>query len=396
MLQLTLLIDTSEDGMTRRTLLLIFVLVAAPLSLLASEPRSATILCYHIVESPQDTRFSITTETFRLQMQYLASAGYNVIPLAELYEYISGKRDSIPENAVVVTVDDGWRSTYTHIYPEMQRLGFPFTVFIYPKFIGASAYALTSKQIREMSDNGVDIQSHTYSHSFLTAKRHSSLGPSQYSAWLRRELQGSREQLEAITGKPVRFLAYPYGDYDDALARRTAAAGYEAALTADFGSVKPGSDPFKLRRVVIYVDTNFAEFRRHLGPKILEVRNTTPSSGTALDAKSPVVSAKIVNFESLEPDSVGMAILSAGRLPYSFNPADGSISLVVREPLKGKRHQVVVWGKDRKTGRRAEHVWSFTTEATTRTATVAARSRQTTASDAAPDALTRTQRADSP
>src|SRR5215470_7370800 len=105
----------------------------------------ATIICYHIVESPQDPRMEVSRDVFRQQMRYLAMTGYNVIPLRDLYEYAAGKRASLPPNAVVITIDDGWRSTYTEVFPEMKRRGFPFTVFIYPKIIGQTSYAMTWK-----------------------------------------------------------------------------------------------------------------------------------------------------------------------------------------------------------------------------------------------------------
>jgi hypothetical protein len=54
-----------------------------------------------------------------------------------------------------------------------------------------------------------------------------------------------------------------------------------------------------------------------------------------------------------------MAVLSLGATPYSYNPADGSISLVVREPFKNNRQQAIVWGRDLKTGKRVEATWTF-------------------------------------
>lgn len=334
------------------------LLTLIPAGLAADTPKKATILCYHIVESPNDTHFSISRETFRTQMQYLASAGYNVISLSDLYDYLSGQTESIPDNAVVVTVDDGWRSTYTRIYPEMKRLGLPFTVFVYPKFVGASAYALTWKQIREMSDDGVDIQSHTYSHAFLTRRRHSSFGPKQYAKWLERELVGSREAIEEKTGRPVRFLAYPYGDYDSRVARETMEAGYDAAVTANFGSVQRGTDLFRLERVVIYASTSFAEFRKQVGAAPMPLLARDPKT-PELDPQHPVISATIRDHERLDPSSVEMAIVGAGRIPFSYDPETGRISMVVREPLPKKRQHVVVWGREMKSGRRVESSWAF-------------------------------------
>ncbi|MEA2325950.1 MAG: hypothetical protein QOE68_909, partial [Thermoanaerobaculia bacterium] len=161
-----------------------------------SDNIGATVLCYHIVESPQDPRMEVSRETFRQQMRYLAMTGYNVIPLRDLYDYVTGKRNSLPKNAIVVTIDDGWRSTYTEVFPEMKRYGFPFTVFVYPNIIGQTARALTWKQVREMSDAGVDIESHSLTHPFLTRRRHAELDQRAYSNWLSRELIDSKRMIE--------------------------------------------------------------------------------------------------------------------------------------------------------------------------------------------------------
>src|SRR5512141_2877615 len=133
------------------TFWLAITLAAVPIAA-DSLPASAIVLCYHVVESPSDTPFAISRYQFIQQMQYLASTGYKVIPLSQLMDYVAGRRDSLPENAVVITVDDGWRCTYSEIYPVMKQYKFPFTAFIYPKFVNKSAYAVTWKQVREMAD----------------------------------------------------------------------------------------------------------------------------------------------------------------------------------------------------------------------------------------------------
>src|SRR6266571_3914447 len=147
----------------------------------------------------------ISRDAFRQQMRYLAMTGYTIIPLRDLYDYASGKRGSLPQNSVVITIDDGWRSTFTEVFPEMKRRHFPFTVFIYPRIIGQTPYALTWRQVREMADAGVDIESHSYSHPFLTRRRNAALADREYAAWLERELAESKHTLERETGRPVSF-----------------------------------------------------------------------------------------------------------------------------------------------------------------------------------------------
>ena len=355
--------------MTSRALLsTILILLTTPLVArvepLRDDVPAATVLCYHIVESPQDPRMEISRETFRQQMRYLAMTGYNVIPLRELYDFVTGKRASIPKNAVVVTIDDGWRSTYTEVFPEMQKRKFPFTVFIYPKIIGQTAYAMTWKQVKEMADAGVDVQSHSLSHPFLTQRRHSSLDDRVYAAWLQRELAESKKILERETGHDVEFLAYPYGDYDRHLAANVAKAGYAAALTCDYGRVKRGSDPLRMKRMVVDKGMDFAAFRHYLGAGSMRVEETMPIPTQTFEADQPIViSAKIPNHQSLDPKSIGMALISTGAAsPFSYDARNGSITMTLSEAmdaLRGKVQRALIWATETKSGKRVEATWTF-------------------------------------
>lgn len=342
---------------------LIFLLVLSTHGAFASS-RSAddsgtTILCYHVVESPNDTRFAITREAFRQQMEYLVASGYTVIPLADLQQYIAGKKESLPKNSVVITVDDGWRCTYTEIYPEIRRHRFPFTVFVYPKFIGKSAYALTWDQVREMADEGVDIQSHTLSHAYLTHRHNPGLDQKDYGDWLENELCASKKVIEEEVGREVSFLAYPYGEYDSMVAASASKAGYTAALTCDYGRVQKGSDPLRMKRVIVDNTTSFASFRKSLGAGTMMLTERTPASGKTIDPAAPIISARLPEFLSIDPSSVGMAVISQGPTPFSYDPRDGTISMVVRESLLGRLQRVVVWGTKNDGGRRVEASWEF-------------------------------------
>lgn len=321
-----------------------------------------TILCYHIVESPNDPRMEIGREQFRQQMRYLAVTGYNVIPLKQAWEYATGVRTSVPPRSVVITFDDGWRSTYTEVFPEMKRRHFPFTLFIYPNIVGQTAHALTWKQIKEMSDWGADIQSHSFSHPFLTKRRHPGLEDKKYAEWLHHELEGSRKALQRETGKVVEFLAYPYGDYDHFLAAAVARSGFLGALTCDYGRVKRGSDPLRMKRFVIEKRIDFASFRHYLGAATMPLLATAPTPNQALDpGVTPLtVSAKIPNFKTVDPKSVGLALMSSAgtTVPFAYDPHDGSITMTIKDALKGLQ-RAIVWATDTKSGKRLEATWLF-------------------------------------
>lgn len=354
----TRLLEVPE--MTRRGIAaLIFSLVTALSG--SAQPDNgrpvATILCYHVVESPSDTHFAISRAEFLEQVDYLQNTGYNVIPMADLVRFYKGEIEELPENAVVITVDDGWRCTYDIIYKELSARGIPFTAFLYPKYVIGGTYSLTWDQVREMAANGVEIQSHTLSHGYLTRDRSGQGG--NYESWLTRELVESKRILEEKVGKTVDVLAYPYGAYDDVVARATKRAGYAAALTCNFGSVTPGTDPFKLNRVVIDRTTTFNQFRKYLGVGRLEVTDISPSPDRSWNPAYPVVAARLVDPEAVEPESVQMSLLDGTQVPSFYDPRDGSISLVLREGLPTKKQSVLVWATDAATGKRLEATWTI-------------------------------------
>lgn len=339
---------------TRLLTALLLVAIAAPVA--AADVPTATILCYHVVETPADTHFTLSRSTFDRQMAYLAAAGYRVIPLSMLGDYVNGKRKTLPRNAVVLTIDDGWRSTYTEFFAVTRRYGFPFTAFIYPKFIGQGRFALTWDQVREMSDAGVEIESHAFSHPFLARSR-ARFSSSHYAQWLASELIDSKRAIEEQTGRPVRYLAYPYGDFDSTVVAQTRAAGYDGAVTVSFGPVRKGDDSYRLNRVVIERNTSFTRFREMLGASRLPLQDMSPRPGHELNEDDPVVEARIASPERVSPGSVSVAILGQGRVPFSYDPSTGLVSTVLRPSGRGEWQDVIVWGTERGTGKRLEALW---------------------------------------
>jgi peptidoglycan/xylan/chitin deacetylase (PgdA/CDA1 family) len=257
--------------MPRFSTLALALLFALPLSA-ADEAPVATILCYHEVDAapahetiPRRTasadttseqlRYTATPEQFREELDYLEQHDYHVIALADLVDFLNGCRASLPAKAVVITVDDGWLCAYTEIFPELRRRKIPWTLFVYPKIVGRGAHAVTWAQIAEMAEAGVDVESHTYTHPFLTQTND-----------LDRELAGSREAIEEKTGKPACFLSYPYGDYNAAVIAEAEADGYEAAVTTRRAPIALSTSPLALTRYLIHNDTTIEEFKTFLLP----------------------------------------------------------------------------------------------------------------------------------
>lgn len=96
--------------------------------------RNLQILIYHRVNDEGDRFFpGIPTGVFAQQMEYLASQ-WNVLPLEEALERV--KQRDVPDNAIVVTFDDGYRDNFLGAFPILKRLSLPATIFLATGAIG--------------------------------------------------------------------------------------------------------------------------------------------------------------------------------------------------------------------------------------------------------------------
>ena len=92
------------------------------------------ILMYHRINDDPDGGLPATpVNVFARQMEYLATH-YVVFTLEEIVDRLRTR--DIPERAVVVTLDDGYRDNFTQAFPILRRLGVPATIFLATDAIG--------------------------------------------------------------------------------------------------------------------------------------------------------------------------------------------------------------------------------------------------------------------
>ncbi len=236
-----------------RSLKLISTMIALTISssIFAAHSLNIPILCYHNLNPVKPGSMNMTPQKFESQMKWLKDHGFHFIPLQEAVEYIQGKRTSLPEKAIVLTVDDGWQSAYTYLYPIIKKYNIPTTLFIYPGTISQGKNAMTWEELKELQQTGLfDIQSHTNTHpNFKQTKRH--LSASAYEKYVARELANSKKILEEKMGKPITLLAWPFGIYNTGLEEAAKNAGYTMAFTIDALPANKGFRPMAEPRYMI-------------------------------------------------------------------------------------------------------------------------------------------------
>ncbi len=188
-----------------------------------------------------DTRFAA-------QMDRLRAEGWTTLDFDDYVRIRAGTMQR-PPRAVLVTFDDGYLSNYTLAYPALRRNGQKATIFVALEpdaetraLIEGIDGFLAPEQLKEMSENGISIQSHSLTHPILTE-----LPPEAVA----HELSESRRRLEAITGRPVRHLAIPRAGYSRSIRAQARAEGYETVCCNNKGTATGLSDPLALPRIVI-------------------------------------------------------------------------------------------------------------------------------------------------
>ena len=96
---------------------------------------------HHGIENHE--RKHVHVDDFRKQVAFLKQH-YQVLPLAELVRLLATGA-ALPERTAVITIDDGYRSTYTLAYPVLRELGVPAVVFFATEYVDAKRYLWTDR-----------------------------------------------------------------------------------------------------------------------------------------------------------------------------------------------------------------------------------------------------------
>ena len=200
----------------KRILLFLLIIFLAVLGLCAYRMHSATravpVLNYHQINDRDENSLTVHTDEFDEQMKYLSDNGYHTITPEEMMDAWENGTP-LPEKPVILTFDDGYVDNYKTAYPILEKYNLKGTIFLISDFIGTYPNYMTWAQVDEMQQSGlIDFESHTLSHPELDKI------PAD-QVW--HQLDSSKKALEWRLGKPINFIAYPCGSYDEELERMT-------------------------------------------------------------------------------------------------------------------------------------------------------------------------------
>ena len=215
--------------------------------------QSIPVLCYHRCGAEVTDSMTIKTKVFAEELEWLKTNGYTVISLDTAAQYLNGKIKSIPAKSIVITADDGHKSVYTEMAPLIKKYKVPVTLFIYPSAISNAKYAMTWDQLRELEATKLfHVESHTYWHpNFKREKK--TLSKEEYEKSVHAQLYKSKATLEKKMGHAIKYLAWPFGIYDEDLLVKAKEAGYEMAFSIDHHHAK-STEPLMAKSRYMIID----------------------------------------------------------------------------------------------------------------------------------------------
>jgi peptidoglycan/xylan/chitin deacetylase (PgdA/CDA1 family) len=219
------------------------------------------VLCYHHFGDQAKGRMVMAASAFREQMQYLKDNGYRVISLRDFLEFTRLGRQ-IPQRAVVLTFDDGYRSFRQLAYPVLKQLGFTATLFVYTDYVGAGRNALSWQDLRELAAEGFDVQAHSKTHGDL--RRTAGEPDAQYQRRMQAELAQPQELFQRHLGRRADVIAYPYGSWDESLLGKAIEHGYVAGFSVRRQGNGSFIRPLAGNRSQVYSEMTLDDFAKNL------------------------------------------------------------------------------------------------------------------------------------
>lgn len=182
---------------------------------------NAAILLYHHVSTQTPSSTSVTPDTFTSHMEYIAN-NHTVLPLTDIVNAIV-EGEPLPRDAVAITFDDGYANILENAHPILKKLNFSYTVFINPDDIGVAPQQLTWEEVKRMQSEGVIFANHTLDHLHMLNDEFTD------ENWLERvfeNVEAAEKKIDSELGVSLKYLAYPFGEYNLALAAKLEENGY--------------------------------------------------------------------------------------------------------------------------------------------------------------------------
>ncbi|HEX6592913.1 MAG TPA: poly-beta-1,6-N-acetyl-D-glucosamine N-deacetylase PgaB [Moraxellaceae bacterium] len=250
----------------------------------ADTEEKLTVLSYHEIADADQAlipQYAVTPTMFVRQIDWLRNNGYHFVSVDDVLADKAGKKP-LPDKAVLITFDDGYRSVYDHAWPLLKMFRIPAVVAVVGGWEDEKgtvdfdsrhidrAQLMSWDQLRELSASGlVEVGSHSFDlHRGLQGNPQGNMQPAattrrwlpeskryedeaSYRKRVEADLRKSSQRIKQQVGRAPRVIAWPYGRYNDTVRDIAGKLGMTIGLTLDDGANVDGTPLWGLRRILV-------------------------------------------------------------------------------------------------------------------------------------------------
>ncbi|MCL6638910.1 MAG: polysaccharide deacetylase family protein [Firmicutes bacterium] len=234
--------------------------------------KKVAVLLFHAIDPDRTNPNAMRPEELEATFQAMKECGYRPISLDQFHGFIDG-RTGVPEKAVLITFDDGYRDVYTYALPLTLRYRYPAVLFAITKWFDPGHRPEPARKHLSAGEAGALIRSgqwalggHGYEGHRMIAGGNYTTGPYYLTrAWIDRQnrvetgdeyrrrvledLIRDRAWLEMAGGGGAPDFAYPFGAWNSDLVELCQKAGYVYLYTNKPGLVTAGQDRTAIPRI---------------------------------------------------------------------------------------------------------------------------------------------------
>ena len=276
--------------------LLLLLLAVSPARAQPAGQRFVSIAFHDVADRADELDVdAVTTRSLAQFFDWLKGSGWTAVSLDDIAAASRGTRP-LPDKAILVSFDDGYKSLYTKVFPLLQVYRIPVVAALVGSWMegrpdGTVLYGdrvvprsnfLTWAEVRELQASGlVEFASHSYDlHRGVLANPQGNMVPAaitwrydpatkryetdaQYRARIRADLQRSRQQIAANAGRAPRAIVWPFGRYSGPALAEAEAVGFSFALTLE---PEPAytSDLYAIHRYFPSLNPSLGDLARNL------------------------------------------------------------------------------------------------------------------------------------
>lgn len=184
------------------------------------------VLMYHHIDPTLNNRDTITPQRFADDLDTLMADKINFITLDQFRSFMQG--GAVPDNAALITFDDGYESYYKYAYPALKARGIGGVSFVITGDLSKKAIVytphMTAAEMKFMTtdDPNMEVQAHTDSLHYKVDRNHDALTgfikvkgvfetKQQYLDRIHKDTETCVNKLKSLNAHEIDSFAYPYG-----------------------------------------------------------------------------------------------------------------------------------------------------------------------------------------